>query len=321
MFYLTSFVLLLFLELFYFRIAEKFGIIDIPNNRSSHSIITLRGGGVIFYFSVMLYFIHSGGNYPWFFVGLTSMAVISFLDDIFSLPNKIRLLVHFASVSCLAYELGLFTFPWFILVIAFVFSVGVINAFNFMDGINGITVCYSLSIIGLLLIVNNKSLFVPMNLMILILISLIIFAFFNFRPIAKTFAGDVGSVSIAFIIVFFLGLLIVKTNNLIYLLFLVVYGIDTGWTIIFRLLAKENIFKPHRSHIYQLLGNEGGINKLFISFLYGFLQFIIGLIVIYLAGLSNGIQVLFGLFVIIILSFIYLFLRRYLINKYFIETK
>src|SRR5690606_3159136 len=282
--YVVLFILLFVLELLYFKVADKYNIIDKPNLRSSHTSITLRGGGIIFYFGAIAYFIYSGYQYPWFFLGLTLMTLISFLDDILTLSNKVRLLIHFGSVLLMAYQLDVFSLSWYYLLITFVVVVGVINAYNFMDGINGITACYSISVAILLMLVNSKIYFIDQRLLSYSLIAILVFGFFNFRSKAKTFAGDVGAVAIAFILLFALGALIIKTGNLIYILFLTVYGIDAVWTIIRRISLKENIFEAHRSHLYQYLGNEAGINKLLISFLYGFTQFIIGMSVIWVSN-------------------------------------
>src|SRR5690606_9595651 len=162
------------------------------------------------------YFVWSGFQYPWFFLGLTLMTVVSFSDDVMTLSNKIRLLVHFISVLLMAYELQIFTFPWYYLVIAFIIIVGVLNAYNFMDGINGITACYSLAVGTLLLMENFRLNFIDTDLLIFSLLSLLVFAFFNFRTRAKCFAGDVGSVAIAFVLLFALGKLILQTGNFIY---------------------------------------------------------------------------------------------------------
>ena len=316
MIYLLVLIALFILELVYFKIADRFNIIDKPNERSSHSAITLRGGGVVFYFGAFIYFIYSGFQYPWFVLGLTMMTVVSFLDDIFTLSNKIRLLIHFSSVLLMAYQLDLFDMPWYYLLIGFIVVVGVINAYNFMDGINGITACYSLAVGGLLLIVNQQMNFIAKDLLIFSLLGILVFTFFNFRTKAKCFAGDVGSVAIAYILLFALGLLIMKTGNLIYILFLAVYGVDAVWTIIRRLLRKENIFEAHRSHLYQFLGNEAGVNKLLISFLYGAIQFAIGYWVIQFSGEPLQIQLLFSATLIVVLSVFYLLLKSYIINRY-----
>ncbi|WP_286754101.1 MULTISPECIES: UDP-GlcNAc--UDP-phosphate GlcNAc-1-phosphate transferase [Sphingobacterium] len=314
--YLFVFILLFILELIYFRIADRFNIIDKPNERSSHSSITLRGGGIIFYFGSLIYFVTSGFQYPWFFLGLTMMTLISFLDDIFTLSNKIRLLIHFSSVLLMAYQLELFGMPWYYLLIGFIVVVGVINAYNFMDGINGITACYSLAVGGLLLLANYKLHFIAQDLLIYTLLGVLVFTFFNFRAKAKCFAGDVGAVAIAYTLLFGLGTLILSTGNLIYILFLVVYGVDAVWTIVRRLYRKENIFEAHRSHLYQFLGNEAGVNKLLISFLYGLVQFGIGFFVIQLASKDLPTQLLFSFAIVLGLSLVYLVLKTYVIKKF-----
>lgn len=178
MVYVFIFLALFVLELLYFRVADRLNIIDKPNERSSHTTVTLRGGGIIFYIAAAIYFILSGFQYPWFFLGLTMMTVISFLDDVFTLSNKLRLLVHFTSVLLMAYQLELFALPWYFLLIGFVFAVGVINAYNFMDGINGITACYSLAVGGLLMLVNQEISFIDQNLLIYVMLGVLVFTFF-----------------------------------------------------------------------------------------------------------------------------------------------
>ncbi|MBD1431826.1 glycosyltransferase family 4 protein [Sphingobacterium sp. DN00404] len=316
MIYIFLLIALFILELLYFKIADRFDIIDRPNERSSHTTITLRGGGIIFYLGALIYFFLSGFQYPWFFLGLTMMTVVSFLDDIFTLSNKIRLLIHFSSVLLMAYQLEVFEMSWYFLLITFIIVVGVINAYNFMDGINGITACYSLAVGGLLMLVNKEIGFVAQDLLVYTMFGVLVFAFFNFRAKAKCFAGDVGSVAIAYILLFGLGALIIKTGNLLYFLFLTVYGVDTVWTIVRRLYLRENIFEAHRSHLYQFLGNEAGVNKLLISFLYGVIQFFIGLAVIQFADKDITTQWIFALLLLVGLSVAYLVLKTWLIRKY-----
>lgn len=307
------------MELLYFKVADKFNIIDKPNERSSHSTITLRGGGIIFYFAALIYFVKYGFQYPWFFLGLSLMTIISFLDDIFTLSNKVRLFIHFASVLLMTYQLEVFTLPWYYLLTTFIIIVGVINAYNFMDGINGITACYSLSVGILLSIVNNKLMFIDQDLLTYSMLGLIVFSFFNFRMKAKCFAGDVGSVAIAYILLFVLGALIIKTGNLIYILFLAIYGLDAVWTIFRRLLRRENIFEAHRSHLYQFLANEAKVNKLLVSFVYGLLQFIVGYLVIQYADAAGHSQLIFSIVLLFCLSVVYLILKTYIVKKYAIR--
>ena len=228
-------VLLVLAELLYFRIADRFNIIDKPNERSSHNRITLRGGGVIFFFGMWLYAAFYGFQYPWFLAGLTLIAAISFADDVHSVPNRIRIAVHFGAMLLMFYQLGLFSAgQWWYLLPAWIVCTGIINAYNFMDGINGITGGYSLSVLLPLVVVNAREVFVDPQLIWVAVLSVLVFCWFNFRPKARCFAGDVGAVSIAFILLFMLGALILRTGNLWYLVFLVVYGVDSVLTICHR---------------------------------------------------------------------------------------
>src|SRR5690606_25589195 len=204
--------------------------------------------------------------------------------------------------------------------ITFIVVVGVINAYNFMDGINGITACYSLAVGGLLMLVNKEVGFVAQDLLAYTMLGVLVFTFFNFRPKATCFAGDEGSVAIAYILLFALGALIIKTGNLLYFLFLTVYGIDAVWTIVRRLYRRENIFEAHRSHLYQFLGNEAGVNKLLISFLYGAMQLLIGLAVIHFANKDVTTQWIFTLLLLGGLSILYLVIKTGVIRKYVEKT-
>lgn len=274
--YILIFILLIVLELIYFYIANKLNIIDKPNQRSSHTEITLRGGGIIFYFGMLLYAIFFGWEYKWFLLALTLISGISFLDDVYTISSKKRLLIHFVAMLIMFYQIGFLEFPWWYAFIALIFCTGVINAYNFMDGINGITCGYSLIVLLSLNYINEwVTPFVDPNMIYVSLLSIFVFGFFNFRRKAKCFAGDVGSVSIAFILLFLLGNLILLTNDLSYVLFLAVYGIDTILTIGHRLLLKENIFEAHRKHIYQLMVHELKYSHLKVTSIYMILQLVI----------------------------------------------
>lgn len=315
--YVIITLILFALELIYFKIADRFNIIDKPNERSSHTQITLRGGGVIFYIGCLIYFLWSGFQYPFFFLGITLITIISFLDDILTLSNKIRLAIHIISVLLLFYQINLFDFPMYITAIALIVTIGTINAYNFMDGINGITAAYSVAVLGLLAITNHYIHFIDDLLLYVSILATVVFGFFNFRNKAKCFAGDVGSVSMAFLVVFLIAKLIVTTQNPIFILYLLIYGLDTVWTILRRLSKKENIFKAHRSHLYQFMANEAKINKLLVSSSYGIIQFALGLIVLYVAledQLTNQIRCAVGL--IVVCSIVYLVIKQKIIKKY-----
>ena len=280
-FYILIVVALFVFEILYFRVADKFDIIDKPNERSSHTHITLRGGGVVFYFGIFLFTILQGWLYPAFFLGLSLISTVSFLDDIRPLSSRLRLPLHFVAMGIMFIDLGLYALPWYFWVIALVIAVGIINAFNFMDGINGITGAYSMVALLALWYVNQYIIsFADQSLIYIVFLSVLVFNFFNFRTKASCFAGDVGSVSIAFILVFLLGKLIVVSGDPRYLLFLAVYGVDTILTIIHRIILKENILKAHRKHAYQLMANELKIPHLIVSLCYSGLQLILSILVI-----------------------------------------
>lgn len=288
------------IELIYFKIAASFNIIDKPNARSSHQTITLRGGGIIFCLSAIIYFTLYGNQYSHFMVGLLAITAISFIDDVLTLNNKIRLSIHLIAVLLMFYQWGLFDLNWYWIPVALVFVIGTINAYNFMDGINGITGSYSFLAIVTLYFINEKVVsFTSSDFLIIIGLSLIVFNFFNFRKKAKCFAGDVGSVSIAIIIIFCIGQLILQTQNFAYLLFLLVYGLDAVTTIGFRLIRKENIFEAHRSHFYQYLANEKKWSHLVVSGLYFFVQFVVNILIILFIKdsyvLAIGLVLFFGL--------------------------
>lgn len=270
--------------LLYFKAADRFNIIDKPNERSSHTEITLRGGGIIFWFSALLYFVqHFQGNYL-FFTGITLVSLVSFWDDIQSLSNKIRISVHFLAITLIFYDLGLFAaVPIFKIVLGYILAIGIINAYNFMDGINGITGLYTLVVMGSLLYVNSKiQLFSDSSFIKYGMIASLVFLFFNYRKKAKCFAGDVGSIAIAFWIIYLVLKLILVTNSLIWLLFLAVYGVDAVCTILHRLYLKQNIFEAHRLHLYQILSNEYKLQHRLVSFFYALAQIAVSILVIML---------------------------------------
>ena len=175
-------VLLLIIELLYFRIAERFHIIDKPNNRSSHTKNVLRGGGIIFLFGVWLWAVFFGIQYLWFIVGLTMIAIVSFIDDVRSMPNWVRLVVQFAAMFLMFHELGILQWNlWWVVLIAWIVCVGITNAYNFMDGINGITGAYSLAVLLPLIYINSKTPFIDMSFLLVTGLAVLVFCFFNFR--------------------------------------------------------------------------------------------------------------------------------------------
>ncbi len=327
------FVILLVLELVYFKIADKCNIIDKPNERSSHSTIVLRGGGIIFmlglwiwaaFTSVGLLDTGLGFGYPWFLAAVTLIAGVSFVDDIRSLPDSVRLVAQFVAMGLMFYQLDMLHWEmWWVVILALIVCVGASNVINFMDGINGITGGYALSVLLPLLLINHGAAgcdlnaqvaFVPTSLIMTVILADVVFCLFNFRPKgkAKCFAGDVGSIGIAFILLFMIGQLIMKTGDVTYLVFLLVYGVDGCLTICHRIMLHENLGEAHRKHAYQLMANELKIGHVKVSLLYMGIQTAVSLGFIYLCPNTTLAHWLYLFGAILLLSVAYvLFKKKY----------
>lgn len=292
--YLIIAAILIVAELVYFKIADKCNIIDKPNERSSHTRIVLRGGGIIFVIGFWIWSAFNGFQYPWALAAVTLAAGISFVDDIHSLPDSVRLVAQFAAMFMVFQEIGMLHWNmWWMVLLGLIVCVGATNIYNFMDGINGITAGYSLAVLVPLAVLNVKGVqdvqgvqgaFVSESLIVVTILSVLVFSFFNFRPKnkAKCFAGDVGSVGIAFILLFMIGCLIMKTNDITWLTFLLVYGVDGCCTIIHRIMLHENLGEAHRKHAYQLMANELSMSHVTVSLIYMAMQLVISLVMVYL---------------------------------------
>lgn len=314
------FFLLLVFELAYFRIADRFNIIDKPNLRSSHSSITLRGGGIIFLIGAWIYAAFYGLNYPWFLVGLTLIGGISFVDDIRSLPDSSRLVVQFVAMFMMFYQFGILNLnDWWMVIVALIVCVGIINAYNFMDGINGITGGYSLAVLVPLIYLNATIGFVDQSFLYVVALSVLVFCYFNFRKRAKCFAGDVGSISIAFILLFALGRLILATEDFSYIVFLAVYGADAVLTICHRIQLHENLGEAHRKHAYQLMANELKMPHVAVSSLYMALQLLVSAGLIFLP--INHYVYLGGVIVVLAAAYLLFMKKNYHLHEAYLHSK
>lgn len=325
--YIIIFILFFIAELVYFRIADKCNIIDKPNERSSHSTITLRGGGIIFLIGVWVWSTFFGFQYPWFLVGLTLVAGVSLVDDIHSLPDSVRLVIQFVAAAMAFYQLGILHWSmWWIILLALIIYVGATNVINFMDGINGITAGYALAVLVPLALVNMNGVFVEQSLIITTILASLVFCIFNFRPKgkAKCFAGDVGSIGIAFIMLFLLGNVIIKTTDITWLIFLLVYGVDGCLTIAHRITLHENLGEAHRKHAYQIMANELKIGHVKVTLLYMVMQLVISLGFIYLCPNTMLAHWLYLIGTLAVLAIAYiLFMKKYyhLHEEYLVSLK
>ncbi|MBT8318071.1 MAG: glycosyltransferase family 4 protein [Lutibacter sp.] len=296
--------------LMYNKLAETYNIVDNPNFRSSHTIPTIRGGGILFYIAVVLFFILSNFQYPYFFAGISSIALVSFIDDLKTLSAKVRLPFQFLAVSLVLYQVGVFNLP--ILVVGFIVIIGVgfINLYNFMDGINGITGLYSLAVLLGFLGINYFETIVPVNLIGYTLVAILVFGFYNFRGKARLFAGDIGSISLAVLILFLGVSFIIQLKAPILLLMVSVYGIDSGLTILYRIYLKENITQGHRHHIYQKLVDVYQWSHLKVAISYALVQLGVSslVIVLYKTSLQTQYILIGSIAVTFTIGYVLLFL-------------
>ena len=306
-------VLLFALELVYFKLADKYNIIDKPNLRSSHTRIVLRGGGIIFTIALWIWSIIFGFQYPLLLVGVTLAAGLSFVDDIHSLPDSLRLIVQLVSTLLILYEVGIMQWElWWVVPIALFACVGASNIYNFMDGINGITGGYSLAMMIPLFLLNRKYGFMEESMLSVVILSLLVFCFFNFRKKAKCFAGDVGSIGIALILVFCVCILMQKTGDVSWLVLFILYGVDGTLTMAHRVMLHEHLGEAHRKHAYQLMANELKIPHVVVSTIYMVIQLTISLVAIYLVPDTITAHWLYFAGVAIILGLGYiLFMKKY----------
>jgi UDP-N-acetylmuramyl pentapeptide phosphotransferase/UDP-N-acetylglucosamine-1-phosphate transferase len=312
LFILVSFIILIS----YISIAKQFRIVDVPNHRSSHSRVTIRGGGIVIPLIWFLWFVLNDYPLPFLTLGLLILAFLGFWDDIHNLDLRIRVSAQVVSFFLVWYQIFGDT-NWNLLVIPVaIISIGALNAVNFMDGINGMTGLYGLSFFVPLQI-KYASQFIEPTPWVFLIIATLAFGFFNFRKKAICFLGDVGSLTIGLVFVFYTLALIYGFNplninevsigdfNISYLLLLSLYGIDVILTLFQRLFLGHNLSSPHRMHLYQILVNEKQKPHLFVSFIYAFLQFLINIWVLWYEPTRFE-----SLLLISFLCIIYIFLKK-----------
>ena len=308
--YFFILVVLAIISFLYLKLAVKFNIVDKPNQRSSHTKITVRGGGIIFPIAILLFFFLNDYQYPYFLLGVFLISIVSFLDDIYTLSSKIRFPFQFLAVFLILYQVSFPFAPIYLFAFFLIMGIGIVNMFNFMDGINGITGIYSICVLLGLFLINNSEHLVDNNLIIYSLLALAVFGFYNFRKKALFFAGDIGSIAIGMLI-FFIGFLFAyKLASPLILLLVIVYGADAGNTLLYRkFFTKESIFEAHRHHIYQKLVDVYKMSHLGVSAIYGVLQLIVNWIVFksYKLELTSQFLIFFGLTIIFILGYVILF--------------
>ena len=298
----------------YLKMAEKWSIIDQPNSRSSHLVVTKRGGGIIYLIALVIYMISSNFNMPSIIISGLLLGIMGFIDDVKNLDFKIKLIFQCLTIGYFLSTGSYNGLEWYLLILMFFLIISSINILNFMDGINGLTILYSLSFLISFYIINAHIIaFTDSNFLLIVILSNLIIGYFNIRKKAVCFLGDVGAITMGFIYAVLTINLILKTNSLSPLILFLVYFLDSGWTIVERLLAKENIFHPHRKHLYQLLVNEYKLSHLLVASIYFSIQALINItwLLNYEKDLSPIILIsIFGIF-----SVVYLLTKKILNKK------
>lgn len=271
-FLLTTFLILIITTALYWSLACRWGITDKPGGVKRHSRDTVTGAGIIFPIAALSWFFYSGMEMPWFLTGLLLIAIVSFLDDLLNLSYRYRITAQLVAVALMMQQVELFQFSWYGWMGSLILITGTVNAFNFMDGINGMTPIYGLVTIIGLLGVNAFIPFADEGLIYITAMAALIIAILNARARAVAFVGDVGSHSLGFILCFLMVLLLLETANPAWVLLFGVYGTDTVMTILRRLYRRENIFYAHNLHLYELLAHQQQWPHLQVTALYALIQ-------------------------------------------------
>ena len=211
-----------------------------------------------------------------------------------------------------------------IIFVTLFFCVGATNIINFMDGINGITAGYGLAMLLPIALLNRDMGFIDESYLVVAILGLLVFSLFNFRPKgkAKCFAGDVGSIGIAFIILFALGKLMLATQDITFIVFFLVYGIDGSMTIFHRIMLHENLGQAHRKHAFQLMANELKMSHVTVSLLYMAMQLVVSLGFIYLCPntvLAHWIY-LIGAGIVLAVAYVLFKMKYYHLHEEYLES-
>lgn len=306
----------------FMRIAHRFGFHDHPNGRSSHRQPTVTGMGIILVLAFIIYLVFQPTKLSGSFVlGFFLLTIISFIDDLYFLKHSFRLFFQIFSVAIMVYQLPFESTGAERIALglaAIVFGVGVLNAYNFMDGINGMLTLHCLLVLGCMIYLNETLTdkqghhirFADTHFLLSIIIPMAIFGFFNIRIRALAFIGDVGSIGVAFMILYLMYHLLLVSGNYTYLLLFSIFGADAGLTVCYKLILRENIFVPHRDFIFKKLVHLAKQPHLKVSVYYFLAQLLINVCIIFLfpqaPKLSTQLSILFIVVVGLVAGYIYL---------------
>jgi UDP-N-acetylmuramyl pentapeptide phosphotransferase/UDP-N-acetylglucosamine-1-phosphate transferase len=268
--------------------AESKQILDLPNERSSHTRPTPRGGGVVIVIISLLGWVVAWSQLPdpaWavlaaYLVGAGAIALVSWFDDLYSLPNKWRFGVHLGGALLIVFTfpdlqtfalpvVGLVNLGWFGIAVAVLWIVGLTNAYNFMDGIDGMAGGQAVVAgVGWAILGGLAGQPLIGLLGVIVATSALGFLVHNWSP-ARIFMGDTGSAFLGFTFatLMVMALQTGPTFALAGALIVWPFVFDAGFTFFRRLLRGEKVFQAHRTHLYQRLVIAGYTHR-FVSLLY-----------------------------------------------------
>ncbi|MBW3466395.1 UDP-GlcNAc--UDP-phosphate GlcNAc-1-phosphate transferase [Arthrospiribacter ruber] len=317
--YLLVFSILAILSLIYYRLAKSFNIVDNPNARSSHQVPTIRGGGILFPISIVLWWFLMDFQNSLMVLGLVLISAVSFWDDIRGMSRRLRILAQLIAILLLFADSGVFVeLPIWAFPILLVLTIGILNAVNFMDGINGITGLYALVFLGTVFLLDRVFPSIKESMVLYLGIAVFVFLYYNLRNgKALMFAGDIGSVSLAYMMVYFMLKMFLQTGNWTVVILLFVYGADSIGTLVQRIKKKENIFEPHRKHLYQIMANQMALPHIVVAFIFAGTQCLINYL--FVLKEKSFPQTLLMLGLIFFVAAIYLFGKIKLQKKFMID--
>lgn len=272
MVYLTGFIVMLAAEWGYLQVARRVAWLQpAPGERSSHDVATVTGAGFVIAAAAIAGLLIDAPREWLPAAGILLVAGVSFADDCRPLGILPRLLCQ--CIAAVAVMWG--TLPPAIIIVLLPLALAYINAYNFMDGINGMTVLYSAVLVAALLLLNGIYNFCDPLLPGLLLCAVAAVGIFNCRARALCFPGDTGAITAGVITLYMIIRLIAVTGNGWWIVLAAVYGVDAALTIIRRARLGEPIHLPHRKHLYQILCNERHLPHTLVSASYAGLQLII----------------------------------------------
>ena len=291
------------------RFSSSIALVDIPNERSSHSIPTPRGGGIGIWIALVIVGVFIVRDF-YFSAILSITGILGLLEDRFTLSSRIRLLSQFVIsffVVSLFSGLPPTLLTIFLYLFWLIFIVGTTNFYNFMDGINGIAGLTGLVGFGLMayfsyFVLNTHDVFLMSA---VLAAGCLGFLPFNF-PRARVFMGDVGSIFLGFVFASFVVKMSANINIFFcIIMFLCTFYSDATVTIFYRWRRGENLMQAHRSHLYQYMSNELGFPHWKVSTLYAVVQLAVGVTAIWAYQKNIAFQV--TLMVVYVILFIALY--------------